>query len=164
MSITPGEAGSAFQVDALTTVQQVVGAGHDVGLDGGVTREIAPRALDAGASGWFRHRPRRERGPAGLAVGGTRDGDRPSGLPRRVPMTAARPGRRSVPLAQVAAEAGVSVPTVSKVLNARPDVSAATRERVAGVLRRHGSIHPSGTPSCRGPEISAELSEWGRRE
>ncbi|MCR1984343.1 hypothetical protein NSA53_19105 [Cellulosimicrobium cellulans] len=50
MSITPGEAGSAFQVDALTTVQQVVGAGHDVGLDGGVTREIAPRALDAGAT------------------------------------------------------------------------------------------------------------------
>lgn len=53
-------------------------------------------------------------------------------------MSTARPGRRNVPLAAVAAEAGVSVPTVSKVLNARPDVSAATRERVAEVLRRHG--------------------------
>ena len=53
-------------------------------------------------------------------------------------MTASQAGRRNVPLAAVAAEAGVSVPTVSKVLNARPDVSAATRERVAAVLRRHG--------------------------
>ncbi|MFE6234070.1 LacI family DNA-binding transcriptional regulator [Cellulosimicrobium sp. NPDC057862] len=53
-------------------------------------------------------------------------------------MSTARPGRRNVPLAAVAAEAGVSVPTVSKVLNARPDVSATTREHVAGVLRRHG--------------------------
>ena len=53
-------------------------------------------------------------------------------------MAASQPGRQGVPLARVAADAGVSVPTVSKVLNARPDVSAATRERVAGVLRRHG--------------------------
>lgn len=42
------------------------------------------------------------------------------------------------PLAVVAAEAGVSVPTVSKVLNGRPDVAPATRERVAAVLARHG--------------------------
>ena len=53
-------------------------------------------------------------------------------------MAASPPGRSSVPLARIAAEAGVSVPTVSKVLNARPDVSATTRERVAAVLRRHG--------------------------
>ncbi|MBN0040858.1 hypothetical protein JN535_11850 [Cellulosimicrobium cellulans] len=50
MSITPGRAGSTFQVDALGTVGQVAGPGHDVGLDGGVTREIVPRALDAGAT------------------------------------------------------------------------------------------------------------------
>jgi len=50
------------------------------------------------------------------------------------------------PLAVVAAEAGVSVPTVSKVLNSRPDVAAATRERVAAVLARHGyAVRPSGT-------------------
>ncbi|MEG3615382.1 MULTISPECIES: LacI family DNA-binding transcriptional regulator [Isoptericola] len=43
-----------------------------------------------------------------------------------------------VPLAVVAREAGVSVPTVSKVLNSRTDVAVATRERVTAVLRRHG--------------------------
>lgn len=43
-----------------------------------------------------------------------------------------------VQLAQIAIEAGVSVPTVSKVLNSRPDVSTATRDRVAAVLERHG--------------------------
>lgn len=40
-------------------------------------------------------------------------------------------------LATVAASAGVSIATVSKVLNGRGDVSAATRERVQDVLRRH---------------------------
>lgn len=41
-------------------------------------------------------------------------------------------------LAVVAAEAGVSVPTVSKVLNSRADVAPATRARVAAVLARYG--------------------------
>lgn len=52
-------------------------------------------------------------------------------------------------LATVAASAGVSIATVSKVLNGRGDVSAATRERVQDVLRRHdyigrrsGSVRP----------------------
>jgi LacI family transcriptional regulator len=50
------------------------------------------------------------------------------------------------PLAVVAAEAGVSVPTVSKVLNSRPDVAAATRARVTEVLARHGhAVRPSGS-------------------
>lgn len=44
----------------------------------------------------------------------------------------------TVPLAVIAAEAGVSVPTVSKVLNSRTDVAAATREQVTAVLARHG--------------------------
>lgn len=48
--------------------------------------------------------------------------------------------RPDIPLAVVAAEAGVSVPTVSKVLNARPDVAGATRTRVAAVLERHGFV------------------------
>ncbi|WP_402463639.1 LacI family DNA-binding transcriptional regulator [Isoptericola aurantiacus] len=46
--------------------------------------------------------------------------------------------RPEVPLAVVAHEAGVSVPTVSKVLNSRADVSAPTRSRVAAALERHG--------------------------
>ncbi|MFT4234993.1 MAG: LacI family DNA-binding transcriptional regulator [Microbacterium sp.] len=43
-----------------------------------------------------------------------------------------------VPLAIVAAEAGVSVATVSKVLNSRSDISEATRARVSAVLAAHG--------------------------
>lgn len=40
-------------------------------------------------------------------------------------------------IAAIAAEAGVSVPTVSKVLNGRPDVSVATRARVEAIIERH---------------------------
>ncbi|MCL1872189.1 MAG: LacI family transcriptional regulator [Promicromonosporaceae bacterium] len=40
-------------------------------------------------------------------------------------------------IAQIAQEVGVSVPTVSKVLNGRADVAAATRERVEAALERH---------------------------
>ncbi|MEU6816541.1 LacI family DNA-binding transcriptional regulator [Streptomyces sp. NPDC046860] len=45
---------------------------------------------------------------------------------------------RSATLAEIAREAGVSAPTVSKVLNGRADVSAATRTRVEELLRTHG--------------------------
>lgn len=48
----------------------------------------------------------------------------------------ARSDRRS--LTSIAATAGVSVSTVSKVLNGRTDVSPETRERVARILRSHG--------------------------
>lgn len=44
----------------------------------------------------------------------------------------------AVHLDLIAAEAGVSVPTVSKVLNSRPDVAARTRARVTEALERHG--------------------------
>ncbi|MDQ2588252.1 MULTISPECIES: LacI family DNA-binding transcriptional regulator [Saccharothrix] len=40
-------------------------------------------------------------------------------------------------ISSIAAEAGVSVPTVSKVLNGRPDVAADTRARVESVIERH---------------------------
>ena len=46
--------------------------------------------------------------------------------------------RRRVTLAAIAQESGVSLATVSKVLNGRPDVSASTREAVEGQLVRHG--------------------------
>ncbi len=49
-----------------------------------------------------------------------------------------------VTLARIAAEAGVSLATISKVLNGRPDVSAATRDRVEEQLRRHGYTRRSG--------------------
>ncbi len=43
-----------------------------------------------------------------------------------------------VNLTAIAREAGVSVPTVSRVLNGRSDVSPQTRERVDTILREHG--------------------------
>lgn len=45
------------------------------------------------------------------------------------------PDRVRVTIADIAAEAGVSVPTVSRVLNGRADVAASTRVRVAHLLR-----------------------------
>ncbi|MCC2308646.1 LacI family DNA-binding transcriptional regulator [Cellulomonas chengniuliangii] len=55
-------------------------------------------------------------------------------------------------IATIALEAGVSVPTVSKVLNGRPDVSAATRARVEAVLaQRRYQRRRSRTPT--GPRL-----------
>ncbi|MDQ0599573.1 LacI family xylobiose transport system transcriptional regulator [Streptomyces canus] len=54
--------------------------------------------------------------------------------------TAPATGRSSqtATLAEIAREAGVSAPTVSKVLNGRADVAPATRTRVEELLRAHG--------------------------
>ncbi|MGN9809325.1 LacI family DNA-binding transcriptional regulator [Micromonospora sp. BQ11] len=51
-------------------------------------------------------------------------------------MAAHRPTRPT--LAAIAVEAGVSAPTVSKVLRGRFDVAERTRERVAGLLEKYG--------------------------
>jgi LacI family xylobiose transport system transcriptional regulator len=45
-----------------------------------------------------------------------------------------------VTLAAIAGEAGVSLATMSKVLNGRPDVSAATRSRLETLLDQHGYL------------------------
>ncbi len=45
---------------------------------------------------------------------------------------------RAVTISDIAAQAGVSTPTVSRVLNRRSDVSPKTRERVEQLLREHG--------------------------
>jgi LacI family transcriptional regulator len=45
---------------------------------------------------------------------------------------------RRVTITAIAREAGVSVPTVSRVLNGRSDVAPRTRERVEELLREHG--------------------------
>ncbi|MGW0809287.1 LacI family DNA-binding transcriptional regulator [Nonomuraea sp. NPDC002799] len=50
---------------------------------------------------------------------------------------------RRATLATVAASAGVSVATVSKVLNGRSDVAPATRSLVESLLRQHDYVAPS---------------------
>lgn len=47
-------------------------------------------------------------------------------------------GAPKVTITEIAREAGVSVPTVSRVVNGRADVSPATRARVEDLLHRHG--------------------------
>ncbi len=44
-------------------------------------------------------------------------------------------------IAEIAAKAGVSIPTVSRVLNNRPDVAPGTRKRVEQVIKESGFIH-----------------------
>ena len=45
---------------------------------------------------------------------------------------------RRVTIAHIADAAGVSVPTVSKVVNGREDVAPGTRARVEALLEEHG--------------------------
>ena len=56
---------------------------------------------------------------------------------------------RAVTIAAIAAEAGVSVPTVSRVLNGRSDVAPRTRERVEQLLRDHGYQRRGGRTQAR---------------
>jgi LacI family transcriptional regulator len=56
---------------------------------------------------------------------------------------------RRATLATVAASAGVSVATVSKVVNGRADVGPATRARVESLLRQHDYIGPRPTAPRR---------------
>ncbi|MDH2427963.1 LacI family DNA-binding transcriptional regulator [Sphaerisporangium sp. TRM90804] len=61
-------------------------------------------------------------------------------------------------LATVAASAGVSVATVSKVLNGRPEVAAATRSLVQSVLSQHGYVPRS--PRRDQPPVTATVEVW----
>lgn len=84
--------------------------------------------------------------------------------PTRTQDSAAAPERR-VTLADIASEAGVSLATVSKVLNGRADVAAATRARVEQLLHGYGYLRRSsgsGSASARMVElVFHELeSEW----
>ena len=83
---------------------------------------------------------------------------------------------RKTTLAAIAAEAGVSLPTVSKVVNGRPDVAPATRARVEQLLDQHqyprnGHRGPrrsglidlvfNGLDSPWAVEILRGVEEWG---
>lgn len=52
---------------------------------------------------------------------------------------------RSLTITEIAARAGVSVPTVSRVLNNRPDVAPGTRERVERIIQESGFVHTRGS-------------------
>ncbi|MDT9686662.1 LacI family DNA-binding transcriptional regulator [Streptomyces sp. TRM76323] len=57
--------------------------------------------------------------------------------------------RGKVTITAIAREAGVSVPTVSRVVNGRSDVSPATRARVEDLLREHGYRRRPAAPGDR---------------
>lgn len=63
-----------------------------------------------------------------------------------------RPTGTKTTIAQLAAAAGVSVPTVSKVLNGRTDVARETRDRVEALIEEHG--YRRRRPAApRGPQL-----------
>ena len=67
-----------------------------------------------------------------------------------------------VTLAHVAAAAGVSVPTVSKVVHGRADVAAETRSRVEALLAEYNYATPrrSGRPGLIDLVFTDELNPW----
>jgi len=69
--------------------------------------------------------------------------------------------RDRVTLADIAAAAGVSVPTVSKVLNGHADVAPRTRSRVEALLADYDYAAPrrAGRP-CLIDLVFADLSQW----
>ncbi|GAB3986784.1 LacI family DNA-binding transcriptional regulator [Plantactinospora veratri] len=61
---------------------------------------------------------------------------------------AARSGRgRVLTVAKIARMAGVSAPTVSRVINGQTGVALETRKRVEAILREHGYRRPGGSTS-----------------
>lgn len=90
------------------------------------------------------------------ALRGPRGGDDPAAAPAAVaPDGVRRRGRRrgEPTVAEVARLAGVSTPTVSKVLNGRPDVAPATRRRVEAALREHGYRRPEAVVRAPAVEV-----------
>lgn len=66
-------------------------------------------------------------------------------------------------IAEIAFEAGVSLPTVSRVLNERPDVAPETRQRVLEVLTARGYHKKPQAPTAQAPRltlIDLVISGW----
>src|SRR3989441_7309596 len=57
--------------------------------------------------------------------------------------------RHKMTIAEIAAQAGVSIPTVSRVLNGRPDVAPATRARVEQIIKESSYIRSSAAKALR---------------
>ncbi|HEY2505877.1 MAG TPA: LacI family DNA-binding transcriptional regulator [Streptosporangiaceae bacterium] len=79
-----------------------------------------------------------------------RGGSSSAGRTRSSQAAADNNGHRSRPtLSEIAAEAGVSLPTVSKVVNGRADVAPATRARIEQLLGERNYRHPGGRAGRR---------------
>ncbi|MFJ8822820.1 LacI family DNA-binding transcriptional regulator [Streptomyces sp. NPDC102467] len=68
---------------------------------------------------------------------------------RRKAATQGSDGPAKVTITEIAREAGVSVPTVSRVVNGRSDVSPGTRARVEALLHLHGYQRRPPAPGAR---------------
>jgi LacI family transcriptional regulator len=66
-----------------------------------------------------------------------------------------------VTITEIARQAGVSVPTVSRVVNGRSDVSPRTRARVEDLLRRHGYRKRPTTSSSRAALLDLVFNDLG---
>ena len=71
-------------------------------------------------------------------------------------------GKRTT-LRDVAREAGVSIKTVSRVVNREPDVNVATAVRVAGVMKRLGYRPNELARSLKGQRSVTPTRTCGRR-
>ncbi|MHA3948042.1 LacI family DNA-binding transcriptional regulator [Cellulomonas bogoriensis] len=64
-------------------------------------------------------------------------------------------------IATIAEEAGVSVPTVSKVLNGRADVAEATRVRIEELIQHHGYRRRRVAPATNAPMVDLVFHRLG---
>ncbi|MHA7987457.1 LacI family DNA-binding transcriptional regulator [Rathayibacter sp. CAU 1779] len=100
--------------------------------------------------------------------GGARAGAEAAATTSAVAAPGASPARRALTMAELARLAGTTVPTVSKVLNGRSDVSVATRERVMQLVeetgyrrkRRSGSSRDGETGGLVDLVISKVSGSW----
>ncbi len=60
-----------------------------------------------------------------------------------------QPSSKRSTIAEIAAQAGVSIPTVSRVLNGRPDVAPATRARIEQIIKESGYNRSSAAKGLR---------------
>lgn len=81
-----------------------------------------------------------------------------------------RPRRRPPTLADIAARAGTTVPTVSKVLNGRSDVSAATRDQIMQIVAdtgyrrsRRSRVRPGGDQRLVDLVLTGVAGSWANQ-
>lgn len=67
--------------------------------------------------------------------------------------------KNKVTITEIARQAGVSVPTVSRVVNGRSDVSPATRARIEELLRFHGYQRKTAAPRVRAALIDLVFND-----